>query len=371
MKVNLYHLIFSYLPLVISVVTMFAFVRRAQVRVRIEALWAIVLLFASAKFLCFDAFGGDAFAPELPARLILFWDWAYSGAMILAALAVVTYFVPLKSRVRLISLPLVAWSLAGLGLWNGLSFPRVREVEICSPSVTAELDGYRIVQLSDLHVSSAMRRARTAEVVARVNALAGDLIVVTGDLVDGRPAARKNDLAPIRGLKASDGVYFVSGNHEFYGEWTAWQQIYADWNLRFLRNDCVAVRPDLVIGGLDDQVLMGCPESVFYPQPAVESVFATAPQGAFRVLLQHRPTEARQNLEKTFFHLQLSGHTHGGVMPGMATLVSWHNAGFVRGLYTLADDSRLYVSTGTGQWAGFPMRFFDDPEITVITLRKK
>ena len=95
-----------------------------------------------------------------------------------------------------------------------------------------------------------------------------------------------------------------------------------------------------------------------------------APPGAFRILLYHRPLPEKIGAAAAGVRLQLSGHTHGGAMPGVSQLVARANEGHVRGLYEFAPGRFLHVSPGTGQWAGFPLRLFNPAEITEIVLRK-
>lgn len=364
---------FTYLPFVAFVLVVLGFVfpacRALQLRTRGQAVMSMVLLLCFSKFLCFRTLGGNVFNPEFPDFLIWIWDWLFDGAMILLVLAAALFFVP--RRVKAWLLPVLAWSAAAVGVWNGVRPPPVREVEIACPGLPDSLDGYRIVQLADLHVSSAARRWRTEAIVERANAAGGDVVVCTGDIVDGAPALRLRDVEPLKDLRARDGVWFVTGNHEFYGDWDGWRALYDEWGIRFLHDKCVFPRPDLALGGVDD----GAFGSDTGPA-GVARVFAAATNGEFRVLLKHRPADARGN--GVHVGLQLSGHTHGGIAPLLARLVALANEGFVRGVYDISSDAsapgsgaRLYVSPGCGQWAGFPIRFFNDSEISLLVLRKE
>jgi predicted MPP superfamily phosphohydrolase len=138
-----------------------------------------------------------------------------------------------------------------------------------------------------------------------------------------------------------------------------------------LDNRCVFPRADLAIGGVNDPEC----ERVHDLKPDPAGVFKVATNGEFRILLQHRPAPDYARIHGDGYEygadLQLSGHTHGGVMPGLDYLVSRANKGLVKGLYRKDDGSAVYVSPGAGQWAGFPVRLFNDSEITVITLRRK
>ena len=361
--------LFVYAPFAVFVLLALTYILPAcrgwRIGQRGQASIAAFLLFCCSKFLGYQMFGGDAFNPDLPQWLIWTWNWLYSGAMILFALSLVLFFVP--RRVKAILLPALAWLLSAWGVWNGVKIPSVREVEIQCPGLPASLDGYRIVQVADIHVSAAAPRWRTERIVALANATGADLAVCTGDIVDGAPRRRRRD------VEAKDGVWFVTGNHEFYGDWDGWSDLYGKWGIRFLRNECVFPREGLALGGVDDSAIFRW--RLHAAAPDVGKAFASATNGEFRVLLQHKPKEACTN---ALFGvgLQLSGHTHGGVMPLLNILVDRANDGFVRGEYRISADGaapgregRLYVSPGCGQWAGFPVRFFDDPEISVLRLR--
>jgi len=362
---------FVYGPYLMMLVTFGAFVLRCRLGVRAQAVWAMVLLACFSKFFCYREFGGDAFTPELPEHAIWFWNWAYSGAFILGLLAVLTVFFRVPKRV--VVLPVLAWGLSAWGVWNGICLPTVRQVTLVYEDLPASLDGYRIVQLSDLHVSSAARKWRTERIVESANACGGDLIVITGDLVDGCPRERLRDVMPLKGLKARDGVYAVTGNHEAYFDIAGWMPWFSRWGMRFLNNECVFPRKGLALGGVDERAL-----PMLYPDrdyksicPVDERAFSAATNGEFRVFLKHRPSHAETNARLHGVRLQLSGHTHGGVMPLMSWFVARYNGGLCRGLHTFKTpkSSHLYVSSGVGQWAGFPLRFFNPTEITVFTLR--
>jgi predicted MPP superfamily phosphohydrolase len=358
---------FVYGPFAVCAATFFVFVLRCRFKIRAQAVWMMALLLCFSKFFCFRALGGDALVPWLPEKVIWIWNALYSGAMILFALALVAF--PFRFRRKGLVLPVLAWSLAVWGVWNGIRPPAVKEVTLVYDALPAALDGYRIAHLSDLHVSSAARRWRTEATVARVNAAKADLICLTGDLMDGEPARCRRFIEPLRRLTATDGVYASTGNHEFYYYAEDWIALYERWGIRFLRNACAFPRPELALAGVEDAARdRQSPRWKMMPNAA--AAFAAATNGAFRVLMEHRPENARRNAAEQRVALQLSGHTHGGIMPGLSWIVARCNKGFVRGVYELSPGQRLAVSPGSGQWAGFPVRFFNPAEITVFTLKK-
>ena len=354
--------IFVYAPFAVFALAALTFVFRCRFRPTAKVLWLSWLLFAFSKFFCFRHLGGNAFYPEFPALLIYFWDVAYSGAVVLFLLSLV--FLP-RFRGKGWILPLAAWTVAATGVWNGVKLPEVNEYELEVRDLPDPLSGYRIAHVSDLHCSSAARKWRTEAVVEKVNSTGADIICLTGDYVDGHVADRGEDMMPLKDLRARDGVYYVTGNHEYYRDGKKWESWYRGNGMRFLENECVFPRPGLAVGGVGDFSAAGRGGKV----PDVRQAFAAATNGEFRILLQHQPKEATANIKEVGVDLQLSGHTHGGVAPIIRQLVSKHNSGYSRGIYRYGD-SILYVSPGVGQWAGFPIRFFNPSEIAVFRLVK-
>ena len=231
------------------------------------------------------------------------------------------------------------------------------------PDLPEAFDGYRIAHLSDLHVSSAARAARTAGIVERTNALGADLVVITGDFVDGAPSSRREDVAPLGGLVARDGVFGCTGNHEYYSDYGAWRSEFRRIGVRMLENAAATIRRGEDGAAL---ALLGVNDLVGGPDP--DAAAAAAPQGAFRILLAHRPIRLARHAALGV-RLQLSGHTHGGAILGLDRFVARANEGHVRGLYR-EHGLTLYVNAGTGQWAGFPERVGVPPEIACLTLRR-
>lgn len=322
---------------------------------------------ASYKFCAFRIFGGNEFNPELPLWLICLWGWLESivwvGLPVGIVSAVYARYVRSFRRFAFPVALVLSVALATYGMWEGVRVPSVVEREAAVDGLPAEFDGYRIAHLSDLHCSSAARRSKIAAIVERVNAADPDIIAITGDFVDGFPIPRKHDLEPLKDLRSKDGVIACVGNHEAYFRVAKWQPYYDKWGVRMLRNAWSAVRrgnSELIFGGIDDPFVGERPDLVF----------ANAPTNGCRILLQHRPMCCDRNERELGVRLQLSGHTHGGAMPVISHFVAYGNDGHVRGFYR-EGKLLLHVSPGTGQWAGFPLRFFNPPEITVLTLRRK
>lgn len=372
---------FEFYPLVAWALMLLVVVRPLRLGWRGNLLAGGALLVASQKFLIYRLFGGDAFVPDLPERFVNATGWSYAASMILCALACAGGAAWWAwNRVRRTRRPLpraavgacaaVAAAVALWGVWEGVRVPDVRRVEIAVAGLPPAFDGFRIVQLTDLHCSAAARKARTAGIIRKVNALRPDLVCITGDFVDGSPAQRADDLAPLADLRAPFGVFGCAGNHEYYSGYAAWRPVFASLGVVLLDNAHRVLEKGgarLVLGGVTDPAAWSRGEK----GPDVARAFAGAPQGVCRLLLQHRPWLPQTAAAATGVALQLSGHTHGGMMRGFDRLVArLGNNGFVRGLYRIGRRA-LYVNAGTGQWAGFPLRLGVPAEIAEIVLRKE
>ena len=378
--------IFQVIPVAAWVVAFIVVVRPLALSRR--GTFAASALFAVAlgKFAFFATVGGDAFTPNLPALVIWSYGWLYAAAMMLTAAAfpfdVLCYllgFAKIRVPVRITrgvfaAFAICAAALSAWGIYEGVRTPDVNRIEIEYDDLPQSFDGYRIVHLSDLHCSTSARRPRFERIVERVNALDADLIAITGDFVDGLVDDRLKDLEPLARLRARDGVWGCTGNHERYWDWDGWEDALRGLGVRILDvsshfDGSVIRRGDdaIALGGLDDPVFY----SIAGFSGDARDAFREAPKGAFRILLYHRPHTQEICSEDADVKLQLSGHTHGGAMPVLKWLVARYNEGHVRGLYEFAKGRYLHVSPGTGQWAGFPLRLFNPTEITEITLRRK
>lgn len=228
------------------------------------------------------------------------------------------------------------------------------------------LDGFRLVQLTDLHISRLLAEPWTRALVARINALEPDLIVFTGDVIDGTPAARHRDVSPLAALRARHGVIASLGNHEYYFGGARWAAEFEALGMRVLRNQHVAIEAKdhaLFVAGITD------PAALLYGiegpdlEQALNGVAADVPL----VLLSHRPIRSTRNA-RAGVDLQLSGHTHGGMVRGLDLAVWAVNGGFLSGAYDI-DGMWMYVNRGAGLWNGFPLRMGVPAEIAEIVLR--
>jgi predicted MPP superfamily phosphohydrolase len=258
----------------------------------------------------------------------------------------------------------LALGLAGAGTANALGEVAINRVRVGLRKLHPSLAGFRIVHLSDLHIGPTLGAAWLAGIVARVNALEPDLVVITGDLVDGGVDELGDQVAPIAGLRAKHGVFFVTGNHEYYSGADDWIHELARLGVRTLRNERVVVgegEASFDLAGVDDWQAgrfggghgRDLPRALAGRDPSRELV-----------LLAHQPKQIHE-AEKLGVGLQLSGHTHGGQIFPWGLFVRLDQP-YVAGL-AQHGSAQIFVSRGTGFW-GPPMRVAAPAEIAVVEL---
>lgn len=241
----------------------------------------------------------------------------------------------------------------------------VREVSLTLPCLGAALDGYRIVQISDLHADRWMTPGRLRGLVDRVNALDPDLVAITGDLitdplVGGDPALAR----ALGGLKAPDGTVAVLGNYDYVAGEQVARELIAAAGAAELANDNITVRrggDELHLAGVDD---------VWHQRSRLDLVLEALPEQGTAILLAHEPDYADTAAASGRFALQLSGHTHGGQvrLPLYGPVLRPpYGRRYRAGLYRIGD-MLVYTNRGLGM---FPprLRLNCRPEISVFTLR--
>ena len=267
------------------------------------------------------------------------------------------------SNAQMLGLLAASVLLTALAVPAALRVPEARTQEVVLPGLPAALDGLRVVQLTDLHISRNFPADWTRAVVERTNALRPDLILLTGDLMDGSPAMRREDFAPLADLRAPLGVFACTGNHEYYSGLAAWRPVLRAHGITLLENAAVvlSVRGSrLTVAGVTDNV------SARFGLPGPDPAAALSGTPRPRLLMAHKPELFHQTAPHV--DLQLSGHTHGGLALLLDRGVALFNGGFVRGWYA-QDGARLHVSPGSGLWGGFPLRLGVPSEITLLILR--
>jgi predicted MPP superfamily phosphohydrolase len=267
--------------------------------------------------------------------------------------------------------PSARWTLALTvfvtlaGLLIARRRPQIVYVDIPVTGLPEALHGFSIAQISDVHVGATIKRGFVEGIVALVNGLRADLIAVTGDLVDGSVQQLSLHTAPLAGLSARHGVYFVTGNHEYYSGERAWTAEIRRLGLRVLKNEHVVLNHNgasLVLAGVTDLSAHHF-DAAQHSDPEAALRGSPADAGA-KILLAHQPNSA-VGAAAAGFDVQISGHTHGGQFWPWNLFVRFFQP-FTGGLYQL-KNLWVYVSRGTGYW-GPPNRFGVPSEITRIRL---
>ncbi len=254
------------------------------------------------------------------------------------------------------------------GTYQGLKVPDVKTHEVSIENLGKDLDGMKIAMLVDIHADNLTDKDVVRAIVDKTNSLEPDLILIPGDFVDGQVKTRSADLRPIENLKTRYGVYGSTGNHEYYFDYEGWIKEIKNFGVRLLENEHITITSGdskLILAGIPD--ITGAQMGLVAPD--IKLALKDIPEDVPVILMDHRPEFARENAKHNVA-LQVSGHTHGGQMPGIYSFVSKANKGFVRGWYDV-EGMKLYVSPGTSQWNGFALRLFDPSEITLFILRSK
>jgi len=249
------------------------------------------------------------------------------------------------------------------GTASALGQVALRNVKVPLRRLSPSFEGFRIAQLTDLHIGPTLGKGWLQDVVARTNAANPDLIVITGDLVDGSVETLRNDTAPLADLKAKHGVFFVTGNHEYYSGADEWIAELGRLGVRVLRNEHLPIggKEGFDLAGVDD---WGSKRFGNGHGPDLERALAGRDSSRELVLLAHQPKQIHDAAAKGV-GLQISGHTHGGQIFPWNLFVRLDQP-YVSGLDRHLD-TMIYVSRGTGFW-GPPMRVGAPSEIAILEL---
>ncbi len=252
---------------------------------------------------------------------------------------------------------LLALAMTLYGAWEA-GHVRVERLSLATEKLPPGRDRLVIAQISDLHLSIQTSPRQIKNVVEIIAAQQPDLVVSTGDLVDGTMFEEDGLIEELARLAPPLGKYAIMGNHEFYVGLAHSTRCLERAGFTVLRNQAVTVGQSLALAGVDDPVIMNHPREA--------EILSSQGQGLYTVLLKHRPQAEPGSLG--FFDLQLSGHAHRGQVWPM-NYISGALYPMQEGLFDLGQGSFLYANRGAGTW-GPPMRILAPPEITIIELRR-
>jgi predicted MPP superfamily phosphohydrolase len=238
---------------------------------------------------------------------------------------------------------------------------KIERVTIRSPKIPESAGKLRIVQISDVHLGLIVRKERLKRILKEVKAAEPDLLVSTGDLVDGQINGLPGLAELLREINPRYGKFAITGNHEFYAGLKQAMDFTEKAGFTILRGEGLTIAGLFNIAGVDD------PAGKNYgPFGEVEEkeLLSGLPTGKFTLFLKHRPLLDRNAIG--LFDLQLSGHTHKGqIFPLSLITRLFYPAD--SGYLALQNNSHLYVSRGSGTW-GPPIRFLSPPEVTMIEI---
>lgn len=349
-----------------------------------KCLAALGLFSISLHHLVTRTWFGTLASPEVPFAVIVTLGWLFGALLLLASflflkdVAAALLFLLRKAGLKWQlpftharwagGLSLAAFTLSAIGVWQAVRVPDVHTVEITLNRLPPELDGMRLVQITDLHASKLFQGPWVRAVVEKANALNPDLILVTGDMIDGTPDMRAQDVAPLADLKARLGVFGVLGNHEYYANLAGWTQKFRELGLNLLLNEHVVIKDKgraIILAGVTDRTASRFAAT----EPDIKVALTGAPKDAAIILMAHQPRGAQIHAEAGA-DLQLSGHTHGGQILGLRLVSQIVNEGFISGLYQVGA-MQLYLGNGAGLWPGFPVRLGVQSEVAQIVLRAR
>lgn len=242
--------------------------------------------------------------------------------------------------------------VATYALYAGTSTPKIKTIDIASEKIhTAK----KIAFLSDIHVHRVIDPDKVKEIVERTNAQNPDIIILGGDIVDDNTTKVKLVTELLKGLKAKNGIYFVTGNHEFYAGYKESVSELTSLGFKLLENSGVD-KGDIYLAGIPD-TFSG---EQYGKHPDLQKALQNSKKSQYKLLISHTPND----FDMSEFDMEISGHTHGGQIFPFHIFAKFGNK-YLSGMYKKANGSYIYVSNGAGQW-GPQMRFLAPSEITIL-----
>jgi len=275
--------------------------------------------------------------------------------------SILKIFIPSGSKIIVLSALVISMLVSLYSIVNNATGPKTRDIEIVTTKNIGIENEFRIVQLSDVHLDESSNMKRVQKLVDKINSLKPDLILITGDLIDGQVHEDCELSAILKSMKSVYGVYAVSGNHEFYTGIDVFNKLAKRSDIKILNDEKKNITESISLIGLEDHTSSKAGNKGFKPE-----ILFGLDKSKFNILAGHRPYGIENNGESGI-DLQLAGHTHAGQIPPMDLLVQLVYR-YPNGLYR-SGNSFIYTTSGTGVW-GPPMRFLSKSEIVLIRVKK-
>jgi predicted MPP superfamily phosphohydrolase len=313
------------------------------------------------------------------ARLMAYVGYTWLGLIFLfvsSALSLELYRLIIYSAVRVLQkdltylqlssfhaflIPVVlSFSIAVYGYFEARHI-RTERVLIKSPKIPKEIERLNIVQISDIHLGLIVRQEKLKRILKQVKIAKPDILVSTGDLVDGQIGELDGLIELFQEIKPKFGKFAITGNHEFYAGLDQSQDFTKQAGFKILRGESISVGGVINIAGVDDPTGRYFGEQMTISE---KDLLSSLPENMFTLLLKHRPLIDKKAVEH--LDLQLSGHTHKGqIFP--FSIITWLYFPDHAGCKYFGSSCYLYVSRGSGTW-GPPIRFLSPPVVTVFEL---
>ncbi len=292
------------------------------------------------------------------------WLGILSIAVAIFILKDITWFFYKQEKILTSVSLVIIFVISIISLYQLYSGVVVKEIklEVDKPNFT--LPKVSIVQISDLHFGTLVCEKWLSKIVDKVNSLEADIVVITGDLVDGKIFDKRENLDKLKSLTAKKGVYIVTGNHEFYFGIDKFTKIINETEFKLLRNENVILENGIIIAGVDE---ITAERFIKDGGPNLQKTFNNIDKNNLIIFLSHQP-DLFDEARKYGIDIQLSGHTHMGQIPPMDLIVKLYFK-YPYGLIK-KDDSYIYTTSGTGFW-GPPMRFLSQCEIVKFVIINK
>lgn len=333
-------------------------------------------------------YGGTAYDPDVPYNFIFILELTRASLFTLAIFVVITsavnavamfkerdlkaFYIPTAKPFTSMIMLALAFAVGLYGTSCAYMKPELNHYEVTLDRLAPELDGMRVVVLTDVHITGNTDPNHFLNLIEVTNKLNPDLIFLVGDLIDG-PLSKRHVLTRLFfDLRAKYGVFVTTGNHEYYADYPEWRKYFEKGGLISVDNKAMLLKdpkgkPLLSLGGITD------PTARYFnlPTPDIKGVVSGLNDSVPTIALSHRPNYVNDfaKADKKV-DLVLSGHTHGGLFPVMSYMSAKENGGYLAGAYRV-NNTNLIVSRGIAVWATYPIRLGVDPEIVVLTLHSR